>query len=131
MSSLLKSHRAKLCVEEIMTAGRTGDDFLMCGALGLEADYISLGKFITQGIILERHGSGAPSSIQQGSGVSLGASMFRMRDVLSEVELFQKGTVEAARQRMIEHLTEQVRNTLYLQACHSCHTIPFTPSPAH
>ena len=105
VDALLKKYGARLCIDEIMTGGRTSDRLLLADELGLRADYITLGKFMTQGIILERHNIN-PQSIDARlvAGISLGSSILRLMEVLSEVAQFSKGTVDAARERMVNHL---------------------------
>ncbi len=87
MTSLLKTNRARLCIDEIMTAGRASDTFLLSDDLDLEADYITLGKFMTQGVVLERKGLNPPQTHEARVvvGISLGPSLSRMAEVLQEV----------------------------------------------
>ena len=105
VDALLKKYGAKLCIDEIMTGGRTSDRLLLSDELGLKADYITLGKFMTQGIILERHNTN-PQAIdaRMVAGISLGSSISRLMEVLDEVAQFREGTVGAARERMVNHL---------------------------
>ena len=102
---LLSLYNAHLCVDEVMTAGRTADKFLLSDAMGLKADYVSLGKFLTQGVVLERRGINPlePAKGRVG-GISLGTSLFRMAEVLTEILSFEGGTVDEARNRMVSHL---------------------------
>jgi 4-aminobutyrate aminotransferase-like enzyme len=105
MMSLMELFNAHLCVDEVMTAGRTSDKFLLSDKMGIKADYISLGKFMTQGVVLERRGIN-PSDPTRGrvGGISLGTSLVRMAEVLQEVKSFDAGTIERARSGMISHL---------------------------
>ena len=105
MSTSLTLYNAHLCVDEVMTAGRTADKFLLSDAMGLKADYVSLGKFLTQGVVLERRGI-SPLKPAKGrvEGISLGTSLFGMAEVLTEILTFKEGTVDEARNRMVSHL---------------------------
>jgi 4-aminobutyrate aminotransferase-like enzyme len=105
LRDLMDSFQARLCVDEVMTAGRTSDTFLLSDYFQLRAEYVSLGKFMTQGVVLERLGVNPQDfDKRRVNGISLGTSLIRMELVLREVSSFKKGTVEDARARMINHL---------------------------
>ena len=102
---LMDSFKARLCVDEVMTAGRTTDTFLLSDAMGLRAEYVSLGKFMTQGVVLERLDVNPQDPDKRRiSGVSLGTSLSRMETVLREMASFKEGTVDSAKLRMVHHL---------------------------
>ena len=105
MMALIDLHNAHLCVDEVMTAGRTSDKFLLSDSLGIKAHYISLGKFMTQGVVLERRGINPPDPTRgRVGGISLGTSLARMAEVLQEMISFEAGTAEKAREGMVTHL---------------------------
>ena len=105
MIGLMNLFNAHLCVDEVMTAGRTSDKFLLSDTMGINAHYISLGKFMTQGVVLERRGVNPPDPTRgRVGGISLGTSLERMAEVLQEMVSFEEDTIEKARNRMISHL---------------------------
>ena len=105
LRDIMDSFQARLCVDEVMTAGRTSDNFLLSDYYQLRAEYVSLGKFMTQGVVLERLGVNPQDPDKRRvTGISLGTSLIRMELVLREIASFKRGTVEEARERMITHL---------------------------
>ena len=105
LREIMDTFQARLCVDEVMTAGRTSDSFLLSDEYGLQAEYVSLGKFMTQGVVLEKLGVNPQDPDKRRvQGISLGTSLIRMEMVPREIASFKKGTVEKARSRMIEHL---------------------------
>ena len=105
LRDLMDSFQARLCVDEVMTAGRSSDNFLLSDHFQLRAEYVSIGKFLTQGIVLEGLGVNPQDPDRRKvNGISLGTSLIRMELVLREISSFKKGTVDQARARMITHL---------------------------
>ena len=105
LRDVMDSFRARLCVDEVMTAGRTSDNFLLSDYYKLRAEYVSLGKFMTQGVILEGLGVNPKDPDKRKvQGISLGTSLIRMEQVLREVASFKRGTADEARARMLLHL---------------------------
>ena len=68
LTKLMTLFKARLCIDEVMTAGRTSDSLLLSDALGVKADYISMGKFMTQGVVLERRDLNPQGQVIRGVG---------------------------------------------------------------
>ena len=130
LSSLFRRYNAKIVVDEVMTAGRTSKFLLYSTMLGIQADYITMGKWVMGGLVLRRDMTVGPwdgsvaSMARQGAvqygqvGSTVGDSMAssitsmaanlrsikRMIDASGKQQLGK--VVSACRDRFIQHLIE-------------------------